>query len=217
MKQVQDIRVTAADPSGIGLFGLAIVTLVASTQKLEWTEGLGFVLPWAIFLGGFAQLYASVIDAKLGNTFGATAFGAYGFFWLAVGGGWLIQAGVLGETLASQLDVHQLGVVYLGYLAFTIFMTIGALETNKVLFLIFFLINFLFLGLGLSSLGILETSMHNMAAISELLIGILSVYGAGVNVLNRHFGFEFLPLGKPFNIIGRRREKAKASDMATHS
>lgn len=51
MKQVQDIRVTAADPSGIGLFGLAIVTLVASTQKLEWTEGLGFVLPWAIFLG----------------------------------------------------------------------------------------------------------------------------------------------------------------------
>jgi len=216
MKQVQDVRVTSADPSGIGLFGLAIVTLVASTQKLGWTEGLGFVLPWAIFLGGFAQIYASILDAKIGNTFGATAFGAYGFFWLAVGGGWLVQAGVFGEVLAAQTDIHQLGVVYLGFLAFTVFMTIGALETNKVLFLIFFLINFLFLGLGLSSLGIMETFMHNVAAYSELLIGILSVYGAGVNVLNRHFGFEFLPLGKPFNIIGKQRAKAKSSSAVTH-
>lgn len=216
MKQVQDVRVTSADPSGIGLFGLAIVTLVASTQKLGWTEGLGFVLPWAIFLGGFAQIYASILDAKIGNTFGATAFGAYGFFWLAVGGGWLVQAGVFGEVLAAQTDVHQLGVVYLGFLAFTVFMTIGALETNKVLFLIFFLINFLFLGLGLSSLGIMETFMHNVAAYSELLIGMLSVYGAGVNVLNRHFGFEFLPLGKPFNIIGKQRAKAKSSSAVTH-
>ncbi|GEK31464.1 transcriptional regulator [Kurthia zopfii] len=216
MKQVQDVRVTSADPSGIGLFGLAIVTLVASTQKLGWTEGLGFVLPWAIFLGGFAQIYASILDAKIGNTFGATAFGAYGFFWLAVGGGWLVQAGVFGEVLAAQTDIHQLGVVYLGFLAFTVFMTIGALETNKVLFLIFFLINFLFLGLGLSSLGIMETFMHNVAAYSELLIGMLSIYGAGVNVLNRHFGFEFLPLGKPFNIIGKQRAKAKSSSAVTH-
>ena len=30
-----------ADPSAIGLFGLAIVTLVASSQKIGWTEGLG--------------------------------------------------------------------------------------------------------------------------------------------------------------------------------
>ncbi|GEK33560.1 transcriptional regulator [Kurthia sibirica] len=214
MKDVQNIKVTTADPSGIGLFGLAIVTLVASTQKLGWTDGLGFVLPWAIFLGGFAQLYASILDSKLGNTFGMTAFGAYGFFWLAVGGGWMIQAGVFGQGLASQLDTHQLGVVYLGYMAFTVFMTIGALETNKVLFYIFFLINFLFLGLGLSSLGIMETSMHNMAAISELLIGILSIYGAGVNVLNRHFGFEYLPLGKPFGIIGKKR--ARKTSSITH-
>ena len=65
MKNITTVRMPIADPSGIGLFGLAIVTFVASTQKLGWTEGLGFVLPWAILLGGFAQIYASILDAKL--------------------------------------------------------------------------------------------------------------------------------------------------------
>ena len=104
----------------------------------------------------------------------------------------------------QTMDARQMGVVYAGYLVFTMFMTIGALETNKVLFSIFFLINFLFIGLSLSSFGIMEHFMHNLAAWSELLIGILSLYGAGANVLNKHFGFAFLPLGKPFGIIVKK-------------
>ena len=53
-----------ADPTTLGLFGLAIVTFVASSQKLGITDGLSFVLPWAIFLGGLAQLIAAVFDFK---------------------------------------------------------------------------------------------------------------------------------------------------------
>lgn len=204
MNETKEIKISTADPSAIGLFGLAIVTLVASTQKLGWTDGLGYVLPWAIFLGGIAQFYASVLDSKHNNTFGTTAFGAYGLFWMAVGTGWLVQAGVFGENLMQAIDSQQLGVVYAGYLVFTIFMTIGALETNKVLFFIFFLIDFLFLGLALSSFGIMESFMHNLAAWSELAIGILSLYAAGANVLNKHFGFAFLPIGKPFGIIVKK-------------
>lgn len=209
MSETKQIKIATADPSGLGLFGLAIVTLVASSQKLGWTDGLGIVLPWAIFLGGIAQFYASVLDSKHNNTFGTTAFGAYGLFWMAVGTGWLIQAGVFGEALQGAVDTRQLGVVYLGYLIFTIFMTIGALETNKVLFFIFFLIDFLFIGLALSAFGIMEHGMHLLAAYSELLIGILSLYGAGANVLNKHFGFSFLPLGKPFGIITKAAHDQK--------
>lgn len=201
MSETKEIKIQTADPSAIGLFGLAIVTLVASSQKLGWTDGLGLVIPWAIFLGGIAQFYASVLDSKHNNTFGTTAFGAYGLFWMAVGTGWFVQAGVFGETLMNTVDSRQLGIVFLGYLVFTIFMTIGALETNKVLFFIFFLIDFLFLGLSLSSLGIMEHFMHGLAAWSELLIGIVSLYAAGANVLNKHFGYTFLPLGKPFGIF----------------
>ena len=87
MSETKEIKISTADPSAIGLFGLAIVTLVAASQKLGWTDGLGYVLPWAIFLGGIAQFYASVLDSKHNNTFGTTAFGAYGLFWIAVGTG----------------------------------------------------------------------------------------------------------------------------------
>lgn len=45
----QSVKIVTADPSAIGLFGLAIVTLVASSQKLEFTTGLSYVIPWAIF------------------------------------------------------------------------------------------------------------------------------------------------------------------------
>ena len=46
--ETKNIKVEVADPTTLGLFGLAMVTLVASSQKMGLTEGLAFVLPWAI-------------------------------------------------------------------------------------------------------------------------------------------------------------------------
>jgi uncharacterized protein len=199
--QTQKIQVVTADPSAIGLFGLAMVTLVASSQKLGWTDGVSFVLPWAIFLGGFAQLFAAINDAKHNNTFGTTAFGAFALFWFGVGTSWLINLGVFGENAALAVDTKQLGIAFIGYLIFSLFMTIGAMETHKVLFIIFVLIDFLFIGLSLSTLGIAPEFFHEVAAISELLIAIMSFYGSAAAVLNTHFGKVFLPVGKPFGIF----------------
>ena len=201
MNNETKVKVVTADPSALGLFGLAIITLVASSQKLGLTSGVSLVLPWAIFLGATAQLMASINDFKHNNTFGATAFGAYAFFWYAVGFTWLIQNGVFGAELAAACDSKQLGFAYLGYLIFTIFMTIGAMETHKVLFTIFVLIDFLFLGLSLSSFGIATELTHGIAAWSELIIAILLFYGCAGNVLNSHLKRVILPLGKPFGIL----------------
>lgn len=195
---VEPVKIAVADPSAIGLFGLAMVTLLASSQKLGITSEISYVLPVAIFLGGLAQLYASINDAKHCNTFGSTAFGAYGFFWLVVASTWLTKHGVFGESLQAAIDPRQLGFLYLGYLIFTLMMTVGAAGTHKVLFGIFFLIDFLFLGLTLSSFHIAEGLTHNLAAYSELAIALLSFYGAGAAVLNPHFGRIVLPVGKPF-------------------
>ena len=52
------VKIMTADPSALGLFGLAMVTLVASSQKLGLTEGTALILPWAFFLGGIAQIIA---------------------------------------------------------------------------------------------------------------------------------------------------------------
>lgn len=210
---MEERKLVTADPTALGLFGLAMVTLVASTQKLGWTTGTSLIIPWAIFLGAGAQLVAALADGKKNNVFGATAFGAYAFFWFAVGSSWMIQGGVLGEKLAAAADARQLAFAFLGYLIFTLYMTIAASETTKVLFTIFVLIDFLFLGLTLSGFGIAKDFSHEMAAWSELLIALFSFYGSAGAVLNAHFGRAIVPLGKPLGLI--RREAAVTVKTAT--
>lgn len=197
----QNVKISNADPSALGLFGLAMVTLVASSIKLGWTTGVSLAIPWVIFLGASAQLFACINDSKRMNTFGTTAFGAYAFFWYSIAMTWLIQSGVFGEAIALTMDIRQLGFAFLGYFIFSVFMTIGAMETHKVLFLIFFFIDFLFLGLTLDAFNIMPDFAHALAAWSELIISMLSFYGAAAAVLNPHFGKVFIPVGKPFGIF----------------
>jgi succinate-acetate transporter protein len=45
------VQEVVANPSPLGLLGLALVTLVASSNKLGITEGTAYIIPWAIFLG----------------------------------------------------------------------------------------------------------------------------------------------------------------------
>ena len=191
------------DPSALGLFGLAVVTLVASSQKMGITNGTALVIPWAVFLGAFAQLVAGMLDYKKGNVFGATAFCAYGFFWLAAAATWLINLGAFGSALRDSADGGQLAFGFLSYLVFTLIMTVGAIETNKVLITIFILIDFLFIGLTVSAFTG-SHGFHVLAAYAELFISIASFYGCAANVLNNHFGYSFLPVGKPMGIFVKR-------------
>ena len=53
-ENVKEVRMCIAEPAALGLFGLAIVTLVASSEKLGLTSDTVGLLPWVFFLGGFA-------------------------------------------------------------------------------------------------------------------------------------------------------------------
>lgn len=198
---VTNFQPVMANPSAIGLFGLAMVTLVASSQKLGITDGTSLVIPWAIFLGATAQLYASIIDAKMNNTFGATAFGGFAFFWYSVAMTWLIQNGAFGKEMAANADIRQLGIGFLGYLIFSIYMTIGSMGTNKLLFIDFIFIDLLFLGLSASVLGFAPEPMHMLAAYSELIVAMISFYGSAAVVINTQFGKNVLPVGGAFNVF----------------
>ena len=195
------VRVSTADPSALGLFGLAMVTLVASTQKMGITTGLSYVIPWAIFLGAFAQLIASLLDFKKENLFGGTVFGAYALFWMAVATSWLMKMGAFGPEIQNAIDVHQLGYAFVGYLIFSVAMTVGATQASKMLFITFVFIDFLFIGLSLSTLGIMTEAAHALAAYSELIIALLSLYLSAANVLNHQFKKVILPVGKPIPLF----------------
>lgn len=194
--ETKNVKIEVADPTTLGLFGLAIVTLVASSQKMELTSGLSFVLPWAIFLGGIAQIIASLFDFKHNNLFGATAFSAYGLFWVGMAMSWLIKLGCFGDTLAQAADVKQLGFVFIGYMILSIVFTISGLKMSKAMFVLLLLIVILFLGLALDSFGCGHV-WHSVAAYSELAISLLTFYVLAAKYLNSFFGKNIVPVGSP--------------------
>ncbi|MGL6071490.1 acetate uptake transporter [Craterilacuibacter sp.] len=198
------------DPTAMGLFGLALVTLVASSQKLGLTSGTAGLLPWACFLGALLQLMACKLDADKPNMLGMTAFGAYGFFWLAMGMVWLIQGGSFGSALQQTYDPNQLGIAFVGYLILSIYLTIGAATTSMSLFLTFVAIDFLFIGLVGVSFGIAPHTSHLLAGVAELLTSILGFYGSAARIVNHQHGRVILPLGKAPCMAGPRPVKACA-------
>lgn len=197
----QSVQIVVANPTGLGLFGLAMVTLVAASQKLGWTTGLSYVIVYAFLLGATAQLIASFYDFNHNNIWGATVFGAYAFFWYAMAGVWLIKMGVFGAELAKAADIAQVGWAFTGYLIFSVFMTIGAMEVNKVIFTIMVLIDVLLAALALNAFGIAAHATHAIAAWTELIISLLTFYACAAVVLNTHFGKVFMPMGSRFGIF----------------
>ena len=189
-----------SDPTALGVFGLSMVTFIAASQKMGWTSGSAYLIPWALFLGSFAQIWAASIDFKKNNYFGAIVLGAYGLFWVAVTVHWMIQNGWFGEV-ASNADPRQFAFACFGYLIFSLFITVAAFEANKVFAAILVLINVLLASLGLAIMGVNTAFFNPIAAWSELIISLLGFYAAGAIFLNNFFGRVLLPLGAPMGLI----------------
>ncbi len=195
-QQTQHVKSVLADPTPLGLAGLAMVTLVASSSKLGITEGTSLVIPWAIFLGALAQLLAGYLDFKHNNLFGAIAFSLYGFFWLGVGSSWMITHGLFGESMQASADISQLGFGFLGYFILSVIITFAAFRTTTFLAVIMIFIDILLLGLTMDTLGF-GGCWHSIAAWSELIISMLSFYGCAAALLNKMYDRVILPVGGP--------------------
>jgi succinate-acetate transporter protein len=200
LSPVTETKIIMSDPTALGVFGLSMVTFVAASQKMGWTSGSVYIIPWALFLGSIAQIWASSIDFKKNNYFGAIVLGAYGLFWIAVAMHWAIGLGWLGPVAASA-DPRQLGVACVGYFIFSLFIMVAAFEANKVFAAILLMINVLLPSLALSLFDINAPFFGMLAAWSELAISLLGFYCAGAVFLNSYFGRTLLPLGKPFGFI----------------
>ena len=130
-QNVTETRILMSDPTALGVFGLAMVTFVAASQKMGWTTGVTYLIPWALFLGSIAQVWASSVDFKKNNYFGAIVLGAYGLFWSAVGIHWAISLGWFG-AVGDKADPRQLAFACFGYTVFSLFIMVAAFEALHV-------------------------------------------------------------------------------------
>lgn len=190
-----------ADPSPFGMFGFAVITFVASSQKLGITTGVSGLVPWAIFLGCVPQFVASIVDFKKDNVFGAVVFGSFGLFWFAVSMIWLISVGVFGEAMQASLDMKQFAFGCIAYLFLVIPLTFAAAEAHKVLFYIFIAVDALLIAMALNYLGIYPKETQLVAGIAELAAALIGFYGCAAGVLNKNLGRVVLPVGKPLGVF----------------
>ncbi|ODV64498.1 acetate uptake transporter family protein ASCRUDRAFT_74111 [Ascoidea rubescens DSM 1968] len=76
-----------ANPGPLGLTGFALTTFVFSLAQARFlgVSNVSIASGVAFFYGGFIQFVAGIFQFINGNTFGTTAFGSYGGFWMAWG------------------------------------------------------------------------------------------------------------------------------------
>lgn len=182
-----------ANPAALGLVGFGLTTVLLSliNAGVLPESGEPVVIPLAIAFGGTAQILAGLMEFKLGNTFGTTAFTAYGAFWW-----WFALMLIFGHT--GVIDMSNPGptvaVALILWGVFTLYMWIGTFKLTRHLFLVFLTlwVTFFLLGFG----GLLHMpQLHQLGGWLGLICGALAMYGSFAIVTNSTFGKTVLPLG----------------------
>ena len=187
---VKSLPILAAEPAPLGLIGLAIAALVlASTDlKLASSAAKSLMIPWTLFLGATAQLIAGIMDYKRNNIFGATAFTTYSLLWYSVSLTLFITI-----FTGVKFDITHYAYGLIGFLIFSIILTVASLMTNKTLFAIILFIDLAIVALVLN---ILCKTAAEIVGVFLVLVSVFSFYGAAGVLLNTMAGKTVLPLGK---------------------
>ncbi|WP_440956745.1 acetate uptake transporter [Methanosarcina sp. Mfa9] len=195
---IADVKVKdlTANPAPLGLMGFGMTTVLLNLHNAGY-YGLGaMILSMGIFYGGLAQVIAGIEEWKKGNTFGATAFTSYGFFWLSLVGIVLIPKleVLLGVGFAKLAPTPTAFAAYLFMWGlFTFFMFIGTLKANRALQVVFLTLTILFFLLAAGNyLG--SAAILRIAGFEGILCGFSAIYAALGQVLNEMYGKTVFPL-----------------------
>jgi succinate-acetate transporter protein len=187
------IKDTTSNPAPLGLLGFGMTTVLLNLHNAGLYELNSMIIGMGIFVGGIAQIIAGIQEWKKNNTFGATAFTAYGSFWISLVTIWIIPRTSFGEGLKS--DEVSMGWYLLMWGIFTAFMFIGTLRLNRALQVVFgsLVILFLLLSIGdFTGIKIIKV----IAGIEGIFCGLSAMYACAAQILNEVYGKTILPLGK---------------------
>ena len=120
------IKDNTANPAPLGLLGFGMTTIFLNLHNAGIIELDSMILGMGIFMGGIAQIFAGLQEWKKNNTFGATAFTAYGSFWLSLVALWLIPNTSFGAAFKSSETAIAWYLLLWG--VFTFFMFIATLK-----------------------------------------------------------------------------------------
>lgn len=178
----QSDKPSIANPAPLGLLGFGMTTCLLNIHNAGFIPLSIMIIAMGFALGGAAQIIAGIMEFKKGNTFGATAFTAYGFFWWSL---IIIWSNPVKGIEAA--DAKSMGF-YLGlWFVFTLFMFIGTLKHNKISQVVFGSLTVLFLLLSLANFTGVE-KIHTLAGYVGIFCGASAIYSAMGQIINQEFG-----------------------------
>lgn len=179
-----------ANPAPLGLMGFGMTTILLNIHNAGFFPIVTAIVAMGIFYGGLAQIIAGIIEFRNGNTFGATAFTSYGFFWLTLVGIWYLP---ISPTIAPT-DGTFLGIFLALWGVFTLFLFFGTFNTNRCLQFIFASLTVLFMLLAIAHITS-NPAILRIAGYEGILCGISAIYLAMAEIVNEQLGKNVLPIG----------------------
>ena len=143
-----------ANPAALGLAGFALSTFILSMFNAHLVNigGTPILFGLILFYGGVAQFLAGMWEFRTGNTFGATIFGSYGAFWLAL---WALDTLYLKHITLSALG-PTLALYLFGWAGFTTLMFFASLRTTGAvaITLLLLIVTEVVLGFGYNNISL---------------------------------------------------------------
>lgn len=189
---VLTLKDTTANPAPLGLLGFGMTTILLNLHNVGFYELNAMIIGMGIFVGGIAQLIAGVMEFKKNNTFGATAFTAYGSFWISLVLIWLLPRTTIGAELKPTPE--SMGWFLAVWGVFSAFMFVGTLKMNRVMQIVFGTLVALFALLAIGDFSGSE-AVTKLAGAVGIVCGSMALYASVAQILNEVYGRTLLPLG----------------------
>jgi succinate-acetate transporter protein len=188
---ITQIKDTTANPAPLGLLGFGMTTVLLNLHNAGFYELNAMILAMGICYGGIAQIIAGIMEWKKGNTFAATAFISYGFFWLS-----LVTLIVLPKlNLIPAADEVAMSAYLAIWGLFTAVLFLGTFRLNRALQIVFGTLTILFFLLAFGDYTGAGAGFKHFTGYEGLLCGFAAIYTGLAQVLNELYGKVVLPLG----------------------
>ena len=188
-ENVMELNKKMANPAPLGLLGFGMTTVMLNLCNVGIIELSSAIVAMGIAIGGLAQIIAGIFDMQQGNTFGGTAFTAYGLFWISTVFIWVNPF----EEIIFGADEISLGFYMLLWGIFTLFMFIAARKKSVALRMVFLTLTILFFGLAASEFTGIEIILI-ISGIVGIVCGATAIYTALGTVINEEYCKEVIKL-----------------------
>lgn len=185
-----------ADPAPLGLACFGLTTLCLSVINAGWLDASAtpMVLAFALPVGGVTQILAGMWAFRRGTAFPATAFSAYGAFWISffLLIQYFVPAIAATKGAPATAVTGAIGLFLFAWGIFTAYMLVASFAVNKALPVVFTLLAATFFALAIGFWAD-STGWHNVGGYLGILTAIGALYVSFADIVKATFKRDILP------------------------